>query len=143
MSSLRKYTKTYKFHYRSAFWQPVTEESSAAHSILKWQGTATTKLASAIKEFSVKKTALNSWLRGTNSGKTRWFSVVDVIAGLTDSKNPRDYWYRMKKRQTAPGEVQLSTPRNGKDNGSPSEKPIGSGQPEKRPSRRVHIITFG
>ena len=40
-----------------------------------------------------------SWLRQTTLRKTRCFSVVDIIAGLTDSKNPRDYWYRMKKRQ--------------------------------------------
>lgn len=27
-----------------------------------------------------------------------WFSVVDVIEALTDSIDPRDYWYRMKVR---------------------------------------------
>jgi len=27
-----------------------------------------------------------------------WFSVVDVVAVLTDSANPRDYWYKMKIR---------------------------------------------
>jgi len=27
-----------------------------------------------------------------------WFSVIDVIAALTDSANPRDYWYKMKIR---------------------------------------------
>jgi hypothetical protein len=28
-----------------------------------------------------------------------WFySVVDIIAALTDSAKPRDYWYRMKVR---------------------------------------------
>ncbi len=27
-----------------------------------------------------------------------WFSVIDVIEVLTDSKNPRDYWYKMKIR---------------------------------------------
>ena len=26
-----------------------------------------------------------------------YFSVIDVVAVLTDSKNPRDYWYRVKK----------------------------------------------
>ncbi|MFH1227241.1 MAG: hypothetical protein V1701_04970, partial [Planctomycetota bacterium] len=31
--------------------------------------------------------------------KNEWFfSVVDVIAALTESGNPRDYWYRMKMR---------------------------------------------
>ena len=28
-----------------------------------------------------------------------WFSVVDVIAVLTDSETPRDYWYKMKIRE--------------------------------------------
>lgn len=27
-----------------------------------------------------------------------WFSVVDVVEALTESINPRDYWYRMKIR---------------------------------------------
>ena len=30
--------------------------------------------------------------------KEWWFSVIDVIEALTDSVNPRDYWYRMKVR---------------------------------------------
>jgi len=25
-----------------------------------------------------------------------WFSVIDVVAVLTDSANPRDYWIKMK-----------------------------------------------
>ncbi len=27
-----------------------------------------------------------------------WFSVVDVVASLTESTNPRDYWFKMKIR---------------------------------------------
>ena len=27
-----------------------------------------------------------------------YFSVVDVVLALTDSKDPRDYWYRLKQR---------------------------------------------
>jgi hypothetical protein len=27
-----------------------------------------------------------------------WFSVVDVVEALTDSVNPRDYWFKMKIR---------------------------------------------
>jgi DNA-damage-inducible protein D len=27
-----------------------------------------------------------------------WFSVIDVIQALTDSPNPRDYWYKIKAR---------------------------------------------
>ena len=37
------------------------------------------------------------------------FSVVDIIAALTDSNKPRDYWYRMKKREQASSGVELST----------------------------------
>jgi DNA-damage-inducible protein D len=28
-----------------------------------------------------------------------WFSVVDVVAALTDSVNARDYWFKMKIRE--------------------------------------------
>jgi DNA-damage-inducible protein D len=39
-----------------------------------------------------------------------WFySVIDVIEVLTDSENPRDYWYRLKKREVESGGIQLST----------------------------------
>jgi hypothetical protein len=37
-----------------------------------------------------------------------YFSVVDVIAVLTDSDKPRDYWYRIKEREKISG-VELST----------------------------------
>jgi len=30
--------------------------------------------------------------------ETWYFSVVDVVAALTDSVNPRDYWFKMKIR---------------------------------------------
>lgn len=38
-----------------------------------------------------------------------YFSVVDIIAALTDSNKPRDYWYRMKKREQQSSGVELST----------------------------------
>lgn len=38
-----------------------------------------------------------------------WFSVIDVIAFLTDSKNPRDYWHKMKAREKNTSEIELST----------------------------------
>ena len=38
-----------------------------------------------------------------------WFSVIDVIAALTESANPRDYWYRMKDRIETEDGLQLST----------------------------------
>ncbi len=37
-----------------------------------------------------------------------YFSVVDVVAALTDSQNPRDYWYRIKQREKISG-IELST----------------------------------
>ena len=37
-----------------------------------------------------------------------YYSVIDVIHVLTDSKNPRDYWYRLKKRESENG-IELST----------------------------------
>lgn len=37
-----------------------------------------------------------------------YYSVVDVVKALTDSDNPRDYWYKMKIRELDNG-VELST----------------------------------
>ena len=40
----------------------------------------------------------------------KWFfSVVDVVAALTDSTDPKDYWYRMKKREFEASGIELST----------------------------------
>ena len=42
--------------------------------------------------------------------KEEWFfSVVDVVGALTESVNPRDYWYRVKKRMTEEEKSELST----------------------------------
>ena len=38
-----------------------------------------------------------------------YFSVVDVIYALTDSSNPRDYWYKLKIRMTAEEKSEVST----------------------------------
>lgn len=38
-----------------------------------------------------------------------WFSVTDVVAALTESTNPRDYWYRLKQRETEQSGIELST----------------------------------
>src|SRR5271154_1642462 len=38
-----------------------------------------------------------------------WFSVIDVVAVLTDSDNPRDYWYKMKIREKDEAGIELST----------------------------------
>jgi prophage antirepressor-like protein len=37
-----------------------------------------------------------------------WFSVIDVVGVLSDSDNPRDYWYRIKQREKISG-IELST----------------------------------
>ncbi|MDP2921572.1 MAG: Bro-N domain-containing protein [Candidatus Omnitrophota bacterium] len=58
-----------------------------------------TKIAIFRKEEIRKTIHKNEW----------WFSVVDVIAVLTDSENPRDYWYKMKIRDKEESGVQLST----------------------------------
>ena len=45
------------------------------------------------------------WLKD----KQQWFfSVIDVVAALTDSAKPRDYWYRIKQREKISG-IELST----------------------------------
>ena len=42
--------------------------------------------------------------------KEEWFfSVVDVVGVLTDSANPRDFWYRVKKRMSDEEQSELST----------------------------------
>ena len=38
-----------------------------------------------------------------------WFSVIDVIHTLTNSSNPRDYWYKMKIRVKNEDSAELST----------------------------------
>ena len=38
-----------------------------------------------------------------------YFSVVDIIAALTDSDNPRNYWNMMKSRELKASGIQLST----------------------------------
>ncbi len=37
-----------------------------------------------------------------------YFSVIDVIEVLTESQDPKDYWYKMKKREKLSG-IELST----------------------------------
>ncbi len=59
---------------------------------------------SNIKLFQDKK------IRTTyNEKEQKWyFSIVDIIEVLTESVKPRDYWYRLKKRENANG-IELST----------------------------------
>ena len=41
-----------------------------------------------------------------------YFSVIDVVAALTDSANPRDYWFKMKIRVKTDDGLELSTVEN-------------------------------
>ncbi len=38
-----------------------------------------------------------------------YFSIIDVVAILTDSTNPRDYWFKMKQRVKTEDGLELST----------------------------------
>ena len=44
-----------------------------------------------------------------NEREEWYFSIIDVIASLTESSNPRDYWYRVKKRMSEEEKSELST----------------------------------
>lgn len=58
----------------------------------------------SIKLFEEKKIR-SSW----NEEEKEWyFAVIDIVAILTDSSDPKDYWYRMKKREKVSG-FELST----------------------------------
>lgn len=48
-------------------------------------------------------------IRRTFHENAWWFSVIDVIQALTDSTNPRDYWYKMKIRVKDEESSELST----------------------------------
>lgn len=37
------------------------------------------------------------------------FSVVDIVAALTDSTDAKDYWYRLKQREKESSGIELST----------------------------------
>jgi len=44
-----------------------------------------------------------------DNNEDQWyFSVIDVVEALTDSVNPRDYWFKIKKREKIAG-IELST----------------------------------
>lgn len=44
-----------------------------------------------------------------NEREEWYFSIVDVVGSLTESYNPRDYWYRVKKRMSEEEKSELST----------------------------------
>jgi hypothetical protein len=58
-----------------------------------------------IKLFENKKIR-SDW----NEAEQKWyFAVVDVIEVLTESGKPRDYWYRLKRREKESSGIELST----------------------------------
>ena len=48
-------------------------------------------------------------IRKTIYNNEWWFSVVDIVAALTDSVDPRDYWFKMKIRVKTEDKIELST----------------------------------
>lgn len=51
----------------------------------------------------------NSKIRRQKYNEEWYYSVVDVVKILSDSKNPRDYWYQLKKRMEEEEYSELST----------------------------------
>ncbi len=56
-------------------------------------------------EFKENKKSITKMFEDTNirtiwdsEKEDYWFSVVDVIKALTESSNPNDYWYKLKKK---------------------------------------------
>ena len=48
--------------------------------------------------------------RQYDEGSETWyFSVTDIVGALTDSVNPRDYWFKMKIRVKSEDGFELST----------------------------------
>lgn len=58
------------------------------------------------------------------TAETWYFSVIDVVAVLTESVNPRDYWFKMKIRVKSESEFELSTVCRQLKMKAPDGKPI-------------------
>jgi hypothetical protein len=59
----------------------------------------------AIKLFEARKIRTH-W---DEASEEWYFSVIDVVEVLTDSVNPRDYWFKMKQRVKLEDGIELST----------------------------------
>ena len=53
-----------------------------------------------------EKTVRTHW---DENAEEWYFSVVDVVEVLTESANPRDYWFKMKQRVKLEDGIELST----------------------------------
>jgi len=62
-------------------------------------------METVIKVFEEKKVRAH-W---DESNEEWYFSVIDIVEVLTDSTNPRDYWFKMKQRVTLEDGIELST----------------------------------
>ncbi|MCL2041827.1 MAG: hypothetical protein FWG84_07305 [Bacteroidales bacterium] len=62
-------------------------------------------METAIKLFEERKVRAQ-W---DETAEEWYFSVIDIIEILTDSANPRDYWFKMKQRVTLEDGIELST----------------------------------
>ncbi|MBU4138550.1 MAG: hypothetical protein KJ729_01200 [Euryarchaeota archaeon] len=51
----------------------------------------------------------NKSIRRTWFKEDWYFSIVDIVGALTDSINPRDYWYKTKIRLGEEEKAELST----------------------------------
>ena len=51
----------------------------------------------------------NKRIRRTWFKEDWYYSIVDIVGVLTDSVNPRDYWYKTKKRLGDGEKAELST----------------------------------
>lgn len=56
--------------------------------------------------FFEDKTIRSLWI---DEEQQWYFSVIDVVQALTGSVNPRDYWFKMKKRVQSDDGIELST----------------------------------
>ena len=70
-----------------------------------------------IEKYSIMENNANIKLFESKKFRTHWdeaeekwyFSVIDVVEALTDSLNPRDYWFKMKTRVKSEDGIELST----------------------------------
>lgn len=51
----------------------------------------------------------NNKIRRKEYNDEWYYSIVDIIEILTESKNANDYWYRLKKRMTNEENSEVST----------------------------------
>ena len=93
-----------RFHKCFIDWLPTNKFVGYRHQSNKQKLTHSFLLAFVV----ISKLAVfqKKEIRKTNYENEWWFSVVE---DLTESSNPRDYWYRLKKREKEGSNTELST----------------------------------